>query len=104
MKIEISTNCKNGEHVFMPASTLTEGRENLVTSFVCRHCLQGVSNNDWNAHLKMLEDQEIAKAHFEMERMIESQKIAALNVTQIDEPIKKRGPKAKAKVEELLLD
>lgn len=97
MKIEISTNCKNGEHVFIPASTLTEGRENIVTSFVCRHCLQGVSNNDWNLHLQKIENQALAKARLEMEKMCESKSIAALNVTQIDEPIKKRGPKPKQK-------
>lgn len=116
MKIKINPNCKNGEHVFIPSSNLTEGRENFVTSFVCQHCLWGVSNNDWIEHLNKIREEEselrekmeAIKRQEDENREIEKLTIEAFERDALqeakNETTKKRGPKPKGKIEGLQID
>lgn len=110
MKIKINTNCKNGEHTFIPANTYVDGRDHRVTSFVCQHCLQGVSDEEWSAHLNTITLENnvslslppvIPLSQEEQNILLGIRKSVAGDIyntkTQQFETPKKRGPKPKQK-------
>jgi len=103
MKIKINTNCRNGEHVFIPANIFVDGHDRIVTSFVCQHCLEGVSQSEWLMHVNQIqshrEEQEAIRAGlYQAAMMAQSQTGAEILPTETESnPTKKRGPKPKQK-------
>ena len=98
--IKINPNCRNGEHSFIPAVTHVDGRDNIVTSLVCQHCLYYVNEDTWFNHLQ---------EHYKIEPK-EALPTAGTDVKPVLEPVtssvnkkptqsyagKRRGPKPKA--------
>lgn len=104
MKIKINTNCRNGEHVFIPANTYVDGRENIVIKWVCQHCLFTVgAKSQWEEpDLEELAVTQNQVEEFEMDKFKGAQEEpVTLKNIELETP-KKRGPKPKGEIKGLL--
>lgn len=90
-KIKITRNCLNGEHVFIPANTHIDGRDHIVTNFVCQHCLWLISEQEWIDHLQA----NWAPAKSEIKPIPKAAIKELPKVENNSYPGKRRGPKPK---------
>jgi hypothetical protein len=99
--IKLNPNCRNGEHLFIPAVTHIDGRDHVVSALLCQHCLYYVSDKAWYEHLqehfKSEQKETISTEPRNIKPMLASARSSV--VTNIERPAnrKKRGPKPKAK-------
>lgn len=89
-KINITRNCLNGEHTFIAGNTYIDGRDHIVTNWVCQHCLMLVSEKEWLDHLQSMTEppKKIST--------ITPKKDEVNNESKLSYHGKKRGPKPKS--------
>jgi len=51
-KVELTTECKTGKHIFIVTASMTKGGMNKATTMRCQHCLipldlEEISSREW---------------------------------------------------------